>query len=309
MSHEIDRTMADARARGVILPPTFHQRVDEARAAAEGRADGFRPLVGLWNSSGSSVAGEILASSGADFLIIDGEHGPMELDGILRVLQATAAYPATPLVRVPWNDTVRIKQVLDIGAQNLIIPKVGTGEQARAAVDAARYPGEKGGRYGARGIGAALARSSRWGQVPEYVHQADQHVNVIVQIESSAGVENARDIAGTDGVSGIFIGPADLAGSMGYPNNPGAPEVVAAVEQVIGIAQEAGVPVGINAFAPAVADRWRDHDVDFVVVSADVTLMVQGAIAAVDRHRRWSKGHPGEPLEHAPGSPDTPAAY
>ena len=245
--------------------------------------DTTRPLVGLWSSSGSTVTAEILAGSGADLLLVDGEHGPVEAGDILRILQTVAAYPVVPIVRVPWNDPVRIKRVLDLGAQSIIVPMVSTADQARAAVAATRYPGADGERPGVRGIGSALARSGRWGRVPGYVGEADEHVSVIVQIETGAGVDNAAQIAAVDGVDAIFIGPADLAGSLGHAGVPSHPDVVAAVDATIDTVSAAGVPVGVNAFAPADAERVLDRGASFVVVSSDVTLLVHGSTAAVAR--------------------------
>lgn len=257
------------------LKPTLRAVLAEATA----------PLVGMWCASGSPLAAEILAGSGADLMVIDGEHGPIELRDILHLLQAAEAYPATALVRVPWNDPVRIKQVLDLGAQNLIVPMVSTPEQARATVAAARYPGAEPGTGGQRGIGAALARSARWGRIPEYVGQADDHVSIVVQIETAEGAQNAAEIAGVDGVDAVFIGPADLAGSLGHPGRPGDPEVVHAVDAVINAVTRQGVPVGVNAFAESDADRVIARGASFVIVSADVTLLMRGAAAAVARHR------------------------
>lgn len=248
-------------------------------------AEAERPLVGLWSASGSSVSAEILAGSGTDLLVVDGEHGPVELRDILQILQATEVYPVTTLVRVPWNDPVRIKQVLDLGAQNLIVPMVSTVQEAQAAVAAARYPGGEGRRSGHRGIGSALARSARWGRLTDYVPSADEHVSVIVQIETEQGAREAAAIAAVDGVDGVFIGPADLAGSLGHAGRPGDQTVVETVDAVIDAVLSAGKPVGVNAFAPADADRVIARGAAFVVVSADVTLLSRGAAAAVERHR------------------------
>lgn len=259
--------------------PALKPTVRDVLAAAT------EPLVGLWSASGSTVAAEILAGSGADLLVVDGEHGPVDLRDILHVLQAVEVYPVTTLVRIPWNDPVRVKQILDLGAQNLIVPMVSNAEQAQAAVAATRYPGAPGERPGIRGIGSALARSARWGGVAGYVAGADAHVSVVVQIETAEGVRNAAEIAAVDGVDAVFVGPSDLAGSLGHPGAPSEPEVVAAVDATIAAVRGAGTPVGVNAFAPADQDRVLAAGASFVVVSADVTLVAQGARAAVGRLR------------------------
>lgn len=244
------------------------------------------PLVGLWNASGSAVAAEIMAGSGADLLLVDGEHGPISISEMLPILQAAAAYPVTTIVRVPWNDPVIIKQVLDLGAQNVLVPMVSSADDARAAVRAARYPGAAGERQGARGIGSALARSSRWGRIPGYVQDADRHVSVTVQIETADAAANAAEIAAVDGVDAVFVGPADLAGSMGYAGRASEQAVVDAVDAVIDAVVGAGKPVGVNTFASADADRCIARGASFVFVAADVTLMARGSEAAVARLKR-----------------------
>ncbi|PWH07158.1 2-dehydro-3-deoxyglucarate aldolase [Brachybacterium endophyticum] len=266
-----------------MTTPTLKPTVREVLEAAT------EPLVGLWSASGSTIDAEILAQSGPDLIVIDGEHGPVELRDILHLLQTLEAFDVTTVVRVPWNDPVRIKQVLELGAQNLLVPMVSTAVEARAAVAAARYPGNAGARPGVRGIGSALARSSRWAQVPDYVGEADDLVSVIVQIETAEGVANAAEIAAVDGVDAVFIGPADLAGSLGHPGAPGDQEVVDAVDSTIDTVAALGVPVGVNAFVEADADRVLARGASFVVVSADVTLLARGAAAAVDHHR--ARGH------------------
>ncbi|HIY65011.1 MAG TPA: 2-dehydro-3-deoxyglucarate aldolase [Candidatus Agrococcus pullicola] len=266
------------------LSPVFRDVLAEA--------DG--PLVGLWTASGSPVAAEIVAGSGADLLLVDGEHGPIGVDGLVPILQAVAPYAVTPIVRLPWNDHVLIKQFLDAGAQNVLVPMVSNAEDAGAAVRAVRYPGAAGERAGARGIGSALARSARWGRVSGYVNNADRYVSLTVQIETVEGARNAAEIAAVDGVDALFIGPADLAGSMGHPGNPSHPDVVAAVDGVIDAVSAVGKPVGVNAFNPADADRVVGRGAEFVFVSADVTLMAQGSDAAVtsfrERHGIRSSG-------------------
>jgi 4-hydroxy-2-oxoheptanedioate aldolase len=263
-----------------VLKPTFR----DALAAADGA------LIGLWNASGSPVAAELMAGSGADLLLVDGEHGPMDLRDLLQILQSAEAYPVTTLVRIPWNDPVRIKQVLDLGAQNILVPMVSTVADAEAAVRAARYPGSAGERAGTRGIGSALARSARWGRATGYVAGADAHVSVTVQIETADAVANAAEIAAVDGVDALFIGPADLAGSMGYPGRPSEQAVVDAVDATIDAVRAAGKPVGVNAFADADQDRVLARGADFVFVAADVSLMARGSEAAVARLKQSRTG-------------------
>src|SRR5690606_15736776 len=172
------------------LPVTFR----DALAAAD------RPLIGMWCCSGSPLIAEICAGSGLDWLLIDGEPGPNDLGRVPTHVQAAAADPVTAVVRVPSNDAAVIKQVLDLGAQNLLVPMVGSAEEARAAVAAVRYP-----PGGIRGVGSALARSARWGRVGGYLADGDQHVSLVVQVESGGAVEAAGEIAAVDGVDGVFV--------------------------------------------------------------------------------------------------------
>lgn len=253
------------------LPLSFR----ETLAAAD------RPLIGMWCSTGSSINAEICAGSGLDWLLIDGEHGPNDLGTILVQLQAIAAYPVPAVVRVPINDPVIIKQVLDLGAQNLIVPMVASVEEARAAVSAMRYP-----PGGERGVGSALARSARWNRVEGYLADADAHVSLLVQIESAAAVEAAGEIAAVDGVDGVFIGPADLSASMGLLGQQSHPDVSAAVLRVFEAVKAQGKAVGVNAFDPEVADTYIDAGADFVVVSADVTVLARGTEALAARFHR-----------------------
>ena len=249
----------------IRLKPTFADRL----------ASADRPLVGVWAASASPLVAEIMAGSGADLVLVDGEHTPVGVDGLVPMLQAIEAYDATAIVRVPWNDPVVIKQMLDAGAQSLVVPMVSTQEEAIAAVQAMRYPPR-----GIRGIGSALARASRWTAVPDYVARAHELVALTVQVETAEGVANAAAIAEVEGVDAIFVGPADLAGSLGFPS---ADEVRAAVVSVIEAGLAAGTPVGVNAFAPADADHYLAAGASFVVVAADVTLLASSARAAVGR--------------------------
>jgi 4-hydroxy-2-oxoheptanedioate aldolase len=263
------------------LKPTFKSILERRNTAGQSDA-----LVGLWVASASPVAAEIVAGSGADLILVDGEHSPVGLDGLVPVLQALESYKSTTLVRVPWNDPVLIKQFLDAGAQNLIVPMVSTADQARAAVAAVTYPDlaavdPADAREGVRGIGAALARASRWGRVPDYIARSRDLVSLTVQIETAEGARNASEIAAVPGVDAVFIGPADLAGSMGLATAPGAEAVQDAVIAAIEACREAGTFVGVNAFDPAVAARYRAAGADFVFVSADVTLLVKASDAAV----------------------------
>ncbi|MDN5763879.1 MAG: aldolase/citrate lyase family protein [Microlunatus sp.] len=244
------------------VAPTFRDRLAEAS----------RPLIGMWVCSGSPLVAEICAGAGLDWLLIDMEHSPNGLESVLGQLQAVAAYPSVPLVRVPIGDVVMIKQVLDIGAQNLLVPMISSADEARATVEAVRYPPR-----GRRGVGSALARSARWNRVEGYLENADDHGSLFVQIETAAGVDAAADIAAVDGVDGVFLGPSDLAASMGLLGQQTHADVVAAVHRAFEAIRAASKPVGVNAFDPAVARSYLDAGAAFVLVGADVALLARGS--------------------------------
>ena len=237
-----------------------------------------RPLAGMWVCSGSPLVAEICAGSGLDWLLIDAEHSPNGLESILAQLQAVNGYPVQVMVRPPVNDTVLIKQYLDLGAQNLLIPMVNSAAEAEAAVAATRYP-----PHGVRGVGSALARASRWNRVPDYLARASDTVSVTVQIESAAAVEAVEEILAVDGVDAIFLGPSDLAASMGVLGQQEHPEVRAAVEHCLAAATAAGKPAGVNAFNPATAHHYLAAGAAFVLVGADVALLARGSEALAAR--------------------------
>jgi len=249
------------------LDPTFRDQLSE------------RPLIGMWVTSGSPVVAEICAGSGLDWLLIDTEHTPTGLETVQSLLQTIAAYPITPMVRAPSGDAVALKQLLDLGAQNLLVPMVDSAEEAEAVVRAVRYPPR-----GVRGVGSALSRSARWNRVEGYLPNADEFTSLFVQIESTAGVAAAAEIAAVDGVDGVFVGPSDLAASMGLLGQQTHPDVTAAVLGTFEAVRAQGKPVGVNAFDPTQAQRYLDAGASFVLVGADVTLLAQGSEALARRH-------------------------
>lgn len=245
-------------------------RLEPAASFRDRLAAADRPLIGAWICSGSPIAAEIVAGSGLDWTLIDGEHSPIGLESTLALLQAVAPYPIIPVVRVPSNDAVLIKQFLDVGAQNLLVPMVNTAADAATAVAATRYPPR-----GIRGVGSALARAGQFNRIENYLQRAHEITSLTVQIETDTAVQNARAIAEVDGVDGVFIGPSDLAASMGLLGQQEHPDVVAAVEHTIAEVHAAGQPVGVNAFAPATARRYLDAGASFVLVAADVSILAR----------------------------------
>ena len=246
----------------LCLTPTLRDRI----------ANADRPQYGMWVCSGSPLIAEICAGGGLDWLLIDMEHTPNSLETTLTQLQAIAAYPATPVVRLPSSDAVTIKRVLDLGAQTIIVPSISSASEARELVQAVRYP-----PHGRRGVGSALARSARWNRVDDYLARADAHTSLFVQIETIAGVHAAGEIAAVDGVDGVFVGPSDLAASMGLLGQQMHPDVQAAVLSTFAAVQGAGKPVGVNIFDPSIARRYAEAGASFLLVGADVAMLARGS--------------------------------
>jgi 4-hydroxy-2-oxoheptanedioate aldolase len=236
--------------------------------------------IGLWLGLADPYAAELCATAGFDWLLIDGEHGPNDLRSMLAVLQAVAAYPSHPVVRIPHGDTALIKQVLEIGATTLLVPMVESADQARELVRAMRYA-----PHGVRGVGSGLARSSRWGGYPDYLNEADQRLCLLVQVETAAALEQLDDIAAVDGVQGVFIGPADLSASMGHLGQPAHPEVRSAIETAIARILAAGKAPGILATDEALARRYTQLGARFVAVGVEATLLAQATRALSARFK------------------------
>ena len=239
------------------------------------------PQIGLWCALGDAYAAEIVAGAGFDWLLLDGEHGPSEVESMLAQLQAVAPYPATAVVRPASNDPVRIKRCLDIGAQSLLVPYVESAEEARRAVAAVRYP-----PGGIRGV-AGLTRASRFGRVPGYLTGAPDELCLLVQVETARALHEIEAIAAVDGVDGIFIGPSDLSASLGRIGELAHPDVVAAVEGALRRVVRAGVPAGILTADDAEAERCLGLGATFVAVGLDVGLLARGADRLADRFARW----------------------
>lgn len=239
------------------------------------------PQIGLWLGLGDPVAAELCAGAGFDWLVIDGEHGPNDLRTILAQLQAVAAAPSHAVVRPPIGATHVIKQLLDIGAQTLLIPMIESAAQAAEMVRAVRYP-----PAGVRGVGAALARASQFNGIADYLATADAEICLLLQVESVAGLAALDDIARTEGVDGVFIGPADLAASMGLLGQPGDARVSAAVAEAIGRIRACGKAAGVLTADAALARRWLEAGATFVAVGSDVGVLGKGVRALAEAFGR-----------------------
>ncbi|MEY4698510.1 MAG: hypothetical protein RIT14_2938 [Pseudomonadota bacterium] len=253
-----------------MMPPTNRIK----RGLAEGRQ-----MVGLWNSLPGPLVAELLATCGFDWIVIDTEHAVTDIPDTMAMMQAMAPYRTQVAVRPAANDTVLIKRLLDLGAQTLVIPYVQTAEEARAAVAAMRYAPR-----GLRGV-AGMTRASVFGQVANYLARAEEELCLILQVESAEALANIPAIAAVDGVDALFIGPADLAASMGHIGNPSHPEVVAAIEAAIKAIRAAGKPAGILTLDDAFARRCMDWGTTFTGVGMDIALLAQSARALAARFR------------------------
>ncbi|MBN3809942.1 4-hydroxy-2-oxoheptanedioate aldolase [Paraburkholderia sp. Ac-20347] len=240
-----------------------------------------RQQIGLWVGLADPYAIEAMAGAGFDWLLIDGEHAPNDLRTVLGQLQAVAPYPTHAIVRPVIGDVPLIKQLLDVGAQTLLVPVVETAEQAAVLVAATRYP-----PHGIRGVGSALARSSRWNQVTDYLNDADAQMCVLLQVETMKGVANLAAIAGTEGVDGVFFGPADLSASMGMLGQPGHPDVQRAILDGIAVVRKAGKAPGVLAPDPKLARQYLDAGALFVAVGVDTSLLTRACRDLAQLYKR-----------------------
>ena len=241
-----------------------------------------KPQIGLWLSLANPYTTEICATADFDWLLIDGEHSPNDVRSILAQLQAVAPYRSHPVVRPVIGDTAGIKQILDIGAQSLLVPMIDTAVQAREMVRATRYP-----PHGVRGVGAAAARASAWGLRSDYVQKANDEICLLVQAETKTAIDNLDDICMVDGVDGVFIGPADLSASLGHLGNAGHPEVRKVIDDALGRIIRSGKAAGILTADLAEARRYVDMGCHFVAVGIEARVLamsVRALRAQFDEH-------------------------
>ena len=235
-----------------------------------------RPGLGLWCSLASPLATEIMAGAGADWLLIDGEHGPNDLQSVVAQLQVAAAFPVEAVVRLPSDEASLVKQFMDGGARSLMIPNIRSADQARAVVKAMAYAPAG----GIRGYSVGH-RANQFGRIRDYHQNARTHQFLAVQIECAAGVAEAAEIAAIEGVDALFVGPGDLSTNMGAMGNPNAPHVQAAIAQVLAQARAAGKAGGILAPVKADADRYLADGFTMVAVGADLGLLARGSDALI----------------------------
>ena len=247
------------------LPPNLFKQ-----ALAEGRLQ-----IGLWCALASNISAEVIGDAGFDWIMLDTEHAPNEVAGLLPQLQAMARSTATPIARPAWNDPVLIKRIMDLGVHTLLIPWVQNADEARRAVAATRYAPD-----GIRGSAGGV-RASRYGRIPGYLSQANAQVCVLVQAETQASLNNLEAIAAVEGVDGVFIGPSDLAASLGHPGNPAHDDVQAAIAGAVRRLKTVGKAAGILAPVEADARRYIDWGFGFVAVGSDLGVLRGGTDALV----------------------------
>jgi 2-keto-3-deoxy-L-rhamnonate aldolase RhmA len=244
----------------------FHQLL-QARAA--------RTPVGTWVMSASPLVAEAVGLAGFDFGVLDMEHTPLDLMGLVHLLQAVGNTPMQPVVRVPWNDTVMVKRVLDAGAPTLLFPFIQNAEEAQRAVAATRYAPE-----GVRGM-AGMSRASRFGTTPDFFRTANARVCAVLQLETPESIQNLEEIAAVPGVGALFVGPGDLSGAMGRVGQLTHPDVMAAMAGAAQRARALGMPIGTVGGTPETVAQYRAMGYDFVAVASDLGLLMRSAQAAV----------------------------
>jgi 4-hydroxy-2-oxoheptanedioate aldolase len=251
-----------------------------------------RHQLGLWCALSSPYGIELLAGAGFDWLLIDTEHSPSDVIGVLSQLQAVAPYPVSAIVRPAWNDPILIKRYLDIGAQTLLLPYVQNADEARAAVRSMTYPGTRAGD-GVRGV-SVLTRASRFGRVEHYARDCQQELCLLVQAETREALANIPEIAAVEGIDGVFIGPADLAADMGFLGQPGHPEVVKAIERAIAAIRSCGKPAGILTTDRGLARQCMTWGTAFTAIGIDVGLLAMESSRLRESFGGWPNPAPEE---------------
>jgi len=226
-----------------------------------------KKLVGLWSQFGNGTATEIVVDAGFDWILIDTEHAPLDLPAVIDQLRIIDRSASAGIVRPAWNDAVLFKRILDAGAQTLLVPYVESAEEARRAVTAARYP-----PLGRRGV-ATTHRANRYGRVPEYYARASDETCILVQLETPQAVAALEEIAAVDGVDGVFLGPSDLAASMGFIGQPAHPEPRKLIGDACRRAKAVGIPIGILAPVDADALMFFEMGFAFVAVGSEIGLL------------------------------------
>ncbi len=228
------------------------------------------PQYGFFNGIVDAYVAEVCAGAGFDWVLIDAEHSPFDLQNVLHNLQAMARYDVPVLVRPPEGNPVIIKQLLDAGVQSLLIPMVKSAAQATLMVKSMRYPPE-----GIRGVGTGLARAAQWNRVTDYFERADDEMCLLVQIESVTGLEHLDEICAVEGVDGVLIGPSDLAASMGYTGNPKHPDVISTICTMLTQIRNHNKTAAVMALETDLVQKYVDHGANVVAIGVDIMLLAK----------------------------------
>ena len=229
--------------------------------------------IGIWSNFSSNTVSEIIAITGYDWSVLDMEHAPNDIQEILSQLQVMEAYDTEPVVRVPWNEPVMVKRLLDMGAQTILFPMVQNANEAKAAVEATRYPPK-----GVRGV-MSVARMNRYGHVSNYYEKAEKEICVLVQCETKDAIKNIPEIAKVDGVDGIFMGPSDISGSIGKIGQFEDQEVQDLINHALELCKKADKPAGILTGKRDYAKKYVENGYTFVAVGSDTNLFAESAKA------------------------------
>ncbi len=239
------------------------------------QSSGNQPPIGSWVSSASPIVAEAMGLAGFEWGVLDMEHAPVDVMQLVHLLQALGNTKMVPVVRVPWNDAVTVKRVLDAGATTVLFPFVQNADEARRAVAATRYP-----PAGQRGM-SGMSRGARFGTVPNYLQTADAGIGVIVQLETPQALAQLEAIAAVDGVDALFMGPADLSASMGHVGQFTHPDVMRTMADAARRCKAAGKPLGTVGGTPDVVTQYRAMGFDYLAVASDIGLLMQGAAASL----------------------------
>lgn len=246
-----------------------------------------RPPLGSWLMAASPITAEAMGWAGFDWLLVDMEHTPLDLATLTAMLQALSGTPTEAVVRVPWNDPVMVKRVMDAGARTLMFPFVQSAEEARRAVAATRYPPQ-----GTRGV-AAMHRASHFGTIPDYLGRANDQAAVIIQLETPEAVAALPEIATVKGVDAVFTGPGDLSAAMGHLGGIGHADVQAALHAAVAEARRLGMPCGIVGGDAASVQGYIEAGFSYVAIASDLALMMNAARRAVADLRAEAAPQPG----------------
>ena len=232
------------------------------------------PVVGIGVALPDPILTNALSKVGFDFILFDLEHSALERGDLPGLMNAIEASDTEAVVRVPWNDFVIIKRVLDVGVYNIVVPMIADADAAQRAVAATRYPPQ-----GIRGCGPW--RAAGYGTcVSEYLDRANDQMGVFIQIEHINAIARIEEIMAVEGVTGTYFGPADFGFSIGKVQDRWNPESVRAMEKVLATCQRNGQAFGLATGTPEKSKEWLGKGAKFVTVGSDLGFAVAGARAA-----------------------------